>query len=255
MEPTFNSLISTPPSIALRASWRCFKRIKACVFAESRVFWNLNQFADWDNVRLTFPGAACLINCLRRSSWATASEATMMRSAFEAGVQTVATWPCKEAGVDTSQVDFQLAITDDSSRRMASLWSCRCSVVTGAASAGCSSSGRILTPSLASLDDVGRHFSSTCIGVHETLCMAWISIGRLRPVMMADVRSVRSPATRLAWLKGEPLQGQPIPRLRHQHQRVNGSILKVSSSLTPKLEIRLRQKNKVELTMGQVGNW
>ncbi|HFI0648647.1 TPA: hypothetical protein ACGO32_002341, partial [Streptococcus suis] len=31
-------------------------------------------------------------------------------------------------------------------------------------------------------------------------------------------------------------------------------ILKVSSSLIPKQEIRLKQRNKVELTMGQVGD-
>ena len=40
---------------------------------------------------LTLPGAACLINSLRSSSWATESEATIIRSAFESGVQAVAT--------------------------------------------------------------------------------------------------------------------------------------------------------------------
>ena len=42
---------------------------------------------------LTPEGAACLIKPLRRSSFATASDATIMRSAFEAGVHAVATCP------------------------------------------------------------------------------------------------------------------------------------------------------------------
>ncbi len=35
---------------------------------------------------------------------------------------------------------------------------------------------------------------------------AWINIGKLSPVMMANLRSGFSPITRLAWLNGEPLQ-------------------------------------------------
>ena len=40
---------------------------------------------------LTLPGAACLINSLRSLSADTESEATMIRSALESGVQAVAT--------------------------------------------------------------------------------------------------------------------------------------------------------------------
>ncbi|MDW8760075.1 hypothetical protein Q7W32_09640, partial [Streptococcus suis] len=43
-----------------------------------------------------------------------------------------------------------------------------------------------------------------------------------------------------------------LARLKSQIKLFKSTkILKVSSSLTPKLEIRLRQGNKVELTLGQ----
>ena len=42
-------------------------------------------------VACTLIGAACLINSLRNSSLATSSDATMIRSALDAGVQLVAT--------------------------------------------------------------------------------------------------------------------------------------------------------------------
>ena len=91
MEPTFSSLISTPPSIASRASCGVSKRIKAWVLPKRGSFETSINFLIGTTFAFTLPGAACLMSCLRKSSWETVSEATMIRSAFEAGVQPVAT--------------------------------------------------------------------------------------------------------------------------------------------------------------------
>ena len=91
----FNSVIGTPPSIASRASCGVSNKISACVFPKRGSFAASINFLIGTTLALTPPGAACLINPLRNSSLATVSDATMIRSALEAGVQLVATCPCK----------------------------------------------------------------------------------------------------------------------------------------------------------------
>ena len=70
-----------------------------------------------------------------------------------------------------------------------------------------------MIPPLASLMILAATCSAVALASIIRSVYAWISIGKLSPVMIAILRSGFSPAIRLAWLNGEPDQRSAKTRI------------------------------------------
>ena len=159
---------------------------------------NLSRGTTWAR---TPGGAACSISFLRKSSWATVSDTTIIRLGWVALVQPVATWPCKSRVSIRAKTNLILPSPRTVPSGIAPCGAAGAAWATAGASSGCKASGRTLTPSLAV--GIMALAISWALSIEKRLAYDSISIGKLRPATMARVSGASSKRI-LAWLKGLP---------------------------------------------------
>ena len=148
IDPTFNSLMSTPPSTAVNTSSGFSNKSNALVFPKRGSFATSIILLIGITFAFTPGGAACSISLLRRSSFDTASETTIIRFGCTAFVQAVATCPCnrrESTRANTISIFPSPTTVPSGSAPLG----CASSTAAFGASAGSNSSGFTFTPSFA----------------------------------------------------------------------------------------------------------